>query len=90
MTRQLLVDAAEHAERAAEAVDDGTAERLAGVADDLRAVADESRSGPDHGWMAKRINTLREATSNADEGVREHADAAIESISEYREGVPGV
>jgi len=90
MTRQLLADAAEHAGRAADAADGEVAERFAGVADDLRAVADESRSGPDHGWMAKRINTIREAASDADDEVQGHADEAIESISEYREGVPGV
>ena len=89
MARQLLVDAAEHAERAAEAADGDSARRLTGVADDLRAVADEGRSGPDHGWMAKRINTIRDAAGDDDE-VRSHAEAAVESVSEYREGIPGV
>ena len=89
MARQLLVDAAEHAERAAEAADGDSARRLTGVADDLRAVADESRSGPDHGWMAKRINTIRDAAGDDDE-VQSHAEAAVESVSEYREGIPGV
>jgi len=89
MARQLLVDAAEHAERAAEATDGESARRLTGVADDLRAVADESRSGPDHGWMAKRINTIRDAAGDDDE-VQSRAEAAVESVSEYREGIPGV
>ena len=83
------MDAAEHAERAAEAADGDSARRLTGVADDLRAVADESRSGPDHGWMAKRINTIRDAAGDDDE-VQSHAEAAVESVSEYREGIPGV
>ncbi|GAA0205234.1 DUF7553 family protein [Halobaculum roseum] len=90
MTRTLLVEAAEHAERAADAADGEAADRFDRVADDLRAVADESRSGPDHGWMAKRINTIREAASDANDDVRGHAEAAVESISEYREDVPGV
>ncbi|WP_277554706.1 DUF7553 family protein [Halobaculum limi] len=89
MTRQLLVDASEHLRRAADAADTDSAERFDRVADELRTAADAD-SGPDHGWMAKRIHTIRDAASDADDAVQGHADAAVECISEYRKDVPGV
>lgn len=89
MTRPLLRDASEHLRRAAETAGDDTAERFERVADALAEAADAD-SGPDHGWMAKRIHTIRDAASDAGEEAAGHAEAAVDCISEYREGVPGV
>ncbi|MFC7097166.1 DUF7553 family protein [Halobaculum marinum] len=89
MTRQLLTDASEHLRRAADATDGDTAARFERVADAL-ANAAEADAGPDHGWMAKRIHTIRDAASDAGTEAADHAEAAVECISEYREGVPGV
>ncbi|QZP36411.1 DUF7553 family protein [Halobaculum magnesiiphilum] len=90
MTRTLLVEAAEHLRRAADAADGETAERFDRVADDLRAAADENEPGPDHGWLDKRTHIVRDAAGDAGEDVQGHADAAVECINEYREDVPGV
>ena len=89
MTRKLLVDASEHLRRAADAAGDDAAERFDRVADDLAKAAD-AEHGPDHGWMAKRIHTIRDAAGGAGEEATGHAEAAVQSIAEYREDVPGV
>ncbi|MFC7070180.1 DUF7553 family protein [Halobaculum lipolyticum] len=89
MTRDLLADASEHLRRAADAAGDDAAARFERVADDLRTAAD-AEHGPDHGWMAKRIHTIRDAASDAGDEVTGHAEAAVECISEYRADVPGV
>lgn len=89
MTRTLLMDASEHLRRAADAAEGEATERFEHVADDLATAADAD-SGPDHGWMAKRIHTIRDVAADAGEEPTGHAEAAVECISEYREGVPGV
>ncbi|MFC7135765.1 DUF7553 family protein [Halobaculum litoreum] len=89
MTRQLLADASAHLRRAADAADGEAAERLARVADALAEAADAD-AGPDHGWMAKRIHTIRDAAGDAGGEAADHAEAAVDCISEYRSDVPGV
>ncbi|WP_348606861.1 DUF7553 family protein [Halobaculum rarum] len=89
MTVDLLADAGEHLRRAAEAAEGDTADRFDRVADVLtKAAADDS--GVDHGWLAKHTHTIRDAAGDADEEAQGHAEAAVDCINEYREGVPGV
>jgi len=89
MTADRLADAGEHLRRAAEAAEGDAADRFDREADALtEAGADDG--GVDHGWLAKHTHTIRDAAADAGEDARDHAEAAVECINEYREGVPGV
>lgn len=89
MTADLLADASEHLRRAADAAEGETADRFDQEADALATAAADD-SGVDHGWLAKHTHTVRDAAGDADEEAQGHAEAAVDCINEYREGVPGV
>ncbi|UIO99811.1 hypothetical protein Hbl1158_00070 [Halobaculum sp. CBA1158] len=89
MRPELLTEASEHAQRAAESADGEPAERLENAADALASAVDRER-GPDHGWLAKQTHVLREAAGNAGGDAEEHVADAVECINEYREDLPGV
>lgn len=89
MSADRLADAGEQLRRAAEAAQGDTAARFDREADALIEAAEDD-SGVDHGWLAKHTHTIRDAAEDAGEEAREHAEAAVGCINEYREGVPGV
>ncbi|SHH43129.1 DUF7553 family protein [Halobaculum gomorrense] len=89
MTADLLADASDHLRRAADAAEGDVADRFDREADALATAAADD-SGVDHGWLAKHTHTIRDAADDAGKEAQGHAEAAVESINEYREGVSGV
>ena len=87
MVHEELQRASEELQAAAEVADDEERERLEGQAE---AFAKLSESGTDHGRLARHENALREIKAATDETVGEHVDAAMASITAYRETLDGV
>lgn len=87
MTHDRLRRASEELHAAAEAADGEQRNRLT---DQAEALAGLAESGTDHGRLARHENVLREIKTATDETVGEHVDAAMASITAYRETLDGV
>jgi len=90
MTREELLSAGERVESAAETATDANAsERLAGLADQLEALA-ERDSSPDHGRLARIENALIEVRDSVGSDAADCIDAARDHITAFRETIEGV
>lgn len=88
--RTHLAEAANSIESAVADVDDhATTERLEGLAEQLRDLADSGRT-PDHGRLARMLNALSEVESSEDGSAADAVARAREHITTYREGVEGI
>jgi len=87
MAHEELQRASEELQVAAEAADGEERERLEGQAESFAKLAEH---GADHGRLARHENALREIKAATDEAVGEHVDAAMASITAYRETLEGV
>ena len=87
MVHEELQRASEELQAAAEVADGEERERLEGQAE---AFAKLAESGTDHGRLARHENALREIKAATGETVGEHVDAAMASITAYRETLDGV
>lgn len=89
MSRELLAEASDELNEAAESAGDDLRDRIASQAEMLSTLA-EADHDPDHGRLARHMNTLAELAEDATGDVRDHVVSAREKVSEYREGVEGV
>lgn len=87
MAHEQLERASEELQAAAEAADGEERDRLEGQAESFAELAEH---GADHGRLARHENALREIKAATDETVGEHVDAAMASITAYRETLEGV
>ncbi|WP_435181699.1 DUF7553 family protein [Halorussus sp. AFM4] len=88
--RAQLRTAADDLDELAESVPDSdVADRLDGLADRLRSMADANR-GPDHGSLDRLMHNLREVRGELDGEEAETVDAALGDVRDYRETVEGV
>jgi hypothetical protein len=87
MVHEELQRASEELQAAAEVADGEERERLEGQAE---AFAKLAESGTDHGRLARHENALREIKAATGEAVGERVDAAMASITAYRETLDGV
>ncbi|WP_338740192.1 DUF7553 family protein [Haloplanus salilacus] len=87
MTVSELERASDELDAAAELADGDASERLATQADHLAELAE---TGADHGRLARHENTLRELEADAGDDVAARIDAAMDSITAYRETIEGV
>jgi len=90
MTREKLQTASEELRQASAAAADAEAQRRLYDLSDQFATLASADDGPDHGRLARHLNTLTELRDDADAAVAAHIDAAETVITEYRETVEGV
>jgi N-acetylmuramic acid 6-phosphate (MurNAc-6-P) etherase len=89
MSRELLEEASQRLRDAAEATDGDVQQRIYDQSDALASLAASGRT-PDHGRLARHMNTLAELAEATDGTAHEAVVAARETVSEFREGVEGV
>ena len=89
MTHELLQEASEKLRAAAEAADGDVQQRIYDQSDAVATLA-ARESGPDHGRLARHMNTLAELAEETDGDAEEAVRDARSKLSTYREGVEGV
>ena len=88
--REHLRTAADELAELAESETDSTVEdRLDGLADRLRSMADADR-GPDHGSLDRLTHNLREVREDLNDEGAGTIDSALGHVRSYRETVEGV
>ena len=89
MVREDLREASDALRRAAESAPADVEERIYEQSDQLATLAARDES-PDHGRLARHMQTLQELAEDTDGEVRDQVETGLDRVRSFREGVEGV